>query len=82
MSGSCGFAGYIGVRPCARQVLAESALVLVGFMRGRRLHWCAPWEFLSSYAASGFSGVRPRIGGGSSWCAFADVEFIRGRWVH
>ena len=60
----------------------------VGFMRGRLVHWAAPWVPSGSSGDAGFTGVR--LGGyrvhpgslGSLRCALDAVGFIRGRWFH
>ena len=69
-----------------------SALLGVGFMRGRWVHpkWHSgtPWGSLGSSGVVGFPRIRP-VGGcvhpcplGSLACALGVVAFIRGRWVH
>ena len=36
-------------------------LVLVGFMRGRLVHWSAPWCLLDLYRDAEFTVVRPVV---------------------
>ena len=62
-SGASGVTGFIRVRPEGRRVHPESllslgyALVVVGFILGRWVHWGAPLESSYSSGFAGFTGV-------------------------
>ena len=64
-SGSSGVAEFIGVRPGVGWVRPRSlrkfgcALVVVGFILGRWVHFGGPWVSSDSSVAAEFIGVRP-----------------------
>ena len=57
--------GFIQARTGGRRVHPVAfgtlgcALEIVGFIRGRWVHWSAPWGSSGSFGVSGFIGVRP-----------------------
>ena len=61
---------------------------VVGFVRGRWVHWGASWGLSGSSMVAGFIGVRSGrsrvLPGslGSLGCALWVVGFFRGDWVH
>ena len=80
---------FIGVRPGGGRVRLGSlrslgcALVVVGFVRGRWIHWVSPWCMSGSLGVPWFIGVRPggrRVRSGTLGYALGDIEFVRDRW--
>ena len=87
-TGSAGVVGFIRVRTSARRVHSGwlgslgCALGVVGFIRGCRVHWVAPWGSSGSSAFVAFIGVRPCVRRVHPWslgalgCAVGVVGFI------
>ena len=69
------------VHPCS----LASDMGDVEFIRGRCVHWVAPWGSSGSYGVAGFIDVRPegcQVHPVSLDPFLGVVGFVRGRWVH